>query len=198
MEKNQKNVIMIDWKKQKEYSKKLLENTIKLIDKIEVESTTFSLEINSTSLKESSCDINELVEYTFSKIDFDPIYCIQLIDENCSKEIGQAFDIAKKNKIEGRCYSKYNKRSSKTLYVGISQEKSFQKRMREHLGAGSKSTYALNLQYWIPDNIQIKISVFKPNIPEYDKKEHLNLMELLEQSLWDKLEPMMGKRSGQL
>lgn len=36
---------MIDWKEQKECSKKLLENTIKLIDKIEVESTTFSLEI---------------------------------------------------------------------------------------------------------------------------------------------------------
>ena len=70
--------------------------------------------------------------------------------------------------------------------------------MREHLGAGSKSTYALNLQYWIPEHIEIKISVFKPIIPEYDKKEHLNLMELLEQSLWDKLEPMMGKRSGQL
>ncbi|SFB93440.1 hypothetical protein SAMN04487907_1011241 [Zunongwangia mangrovi] len=106
---------MIDWKEQKECSKKLLENTIKLIDKIEVESTKFSLEINSTDLKESSCDINELVQNTFSKINFDPIYCIQLIDENCSKEIGQAFDIAKKNKLEERCYSKYNDCISKTL-----------------------------------------------------------------------------------
>ncbi|WBL24940.1 hypothetical protein [Zunongwangia sp. HGR-M22] len=70
--------------------------------------------------------------------------------------------------------------------------------MREHLGAGAKSTYALNLNYWIPDNVSFKISVFKPIIPEYNEKEHFNLLEVLEQSLWDKLKPMMGKRSGQL
>ena len=49
---------MIDWKEQKDYYKKLLKNTKNLIDKIEVESTKFSLEINSTDLKESSCNIN--------------------------------------------------------------------------------------------------------------------------------------------
>ena len=28
--------------------------------------------------------------------------------------------------------------------------------------AGAKSTYALNLKHWIPENIEIKISIFKP------------------------------------
>ncbi|MDN3595127.1 hypothetical protein [Zunongwangia endophytica] len=189
---------MIDWKELKDYSTILLKNTLLLIDKVEVESTNFSLEINSTQLKESACDIGQLTKNAFSEIDFDPIYCIQLIDDSNEEEIEKAFKAAKENKYEDRCYSKFNQRSSKTLYVGISQGNSFLKRMHEHLGAGAKSTYALNLKYWIPADIQIKNSVFKPSIPEYDKKEHLNLMELLEQSLWDKLKPMMGKRSGQL
>ena len=69
--------------------------------------------------------------------------------------------------------------------------------MREHLGSGAKSTYALNLKYWIPDNTDIEILIYKASVPQ-SSLNHMNLLELMEQALWDKLKPMMGKRSGQL
>ncbi|WBL23108.1 hypothetical protein [Zunongwangia sp. HRR-M8] len=45
------------------------------------------LEINLTELKESICDIDQLTKKAFSEIDFDPIYCIQLIDDSNKEEM---------------------------------------------------------------------------------------------------------------
>ena len=189
---------MIDWIELKEYSKSLLNNTLTLIDKIEVEATDFSIRLNSNTLKTlSNEEIKILVEKKFGIIDYNPVYYIQLVGDIDTETIANAFKQAKQQKYHSRCYSKFNHSASRTLYVGISQGKSFKKRMREHLGSGAKSTYALNLKYWLPADVGIKIIVFKPQIPQ-STKNHMNLMELMEQSLWDKLQPMMGKRSGQL
>ena len=189
---------MIDWEVQKEYSKNLLKSTLVLLDEVTVSATKYSLKLNSTNLLDANFDIHQITADAFNEIDFDPIYCIQLVDENNSVAVAKSFEKAKASNYKSRCYSKFNKNNSKTLYVGISEAKSFKKRMREHLGAGAKSTYALNLKYWIPKDIQLEILVFKTFIPVYNKSESMNLLELMEQSLWDKLQPMMGKRSGQL
>lgn len=189
---------MGNWEKQKGDIKKLLKNTIKLLDYIKIEPSSFSLKMSSSEIKKTKLEINNHLKEKFSGIDFDPIYCIQLMGNYDCKNIASSFNFAKINKLQERCYSKYNHNDSNTLYVGISQRKNLSKRIREHIGEGSKTTYALNLKYWIPDNTQIEILIYKPTIPEYNKENHLNLRELIEQSFWDELKPMMGKRSGQL
>lgn len=189
---------MIELIELKKYSKSILENTLTLIDKIEVEATDLSIRLNSSTLTTlSNEEIKILVEKTFGIINYNPVYYIQLVGDIDTETIANAFIQAKEHKYHSRCYSKFNHSASRTLYVGISQGKSFKKRMREHLGSGAKSTYALNLKYWIPDNTDIEILIYKASVPQ-SSLNHMNLLELMEQALWDKLKPMMGKRSGQL
>lgn len=189
---------MIDWIELKKYSKSLLENTLTLMDKIEVEPTDLSIKLNSTSLKKmSNEEIKIFVEQAFATIDYNPVYCIQIAEHLNKENIAEAFQQAKATKVHNRSYSKFNHYDSSTLYVGISQGKSIKKRIREHLGVGSQSTYALNLKHWIPENTDIEILIYKASVPQ-SSLNHMNLLELMEQALWDKLKPMMGKRSGQL
>ncbi|MEO9503386.1 hypothetical protein [Nonlabens ulvanivorans] len=124
------------------------------------------------------------------------IYCISVDSLNHSEIINSEFKRAKDSKQNNRSFSKHNQVDSKCLYVGSSRAKTFVKRLREHLGYGSKSTYALHINQWLPSNIKISIEFFsingKASISGY------SALEFLEQALWMQEQPMFGKRSGLL
>ena len=100
---------MIEWIELKEYSKSLLENTLTLIDKIEVEATDLSIRLNSFTLTTlSKEEIKVLVEQSFDTIDYNPIYCIQIAEHLNKQKIADAFQQAKAKKVYNRSYSKFN------------------------------------------------------------------------------------------
>ena len=69
---------MIELIELKKYSKSILENTLTLIDKIEVEATDLSIRLNSSTLTTlSNEEIKILVEKTFGIINYNPVYYIQ-------------------------------------------------------------------------------------------------------------------------
>jgi hypothetical protein len=76
------------------------------------------------------------------------------------------------------------------LYIG-SKEKKAIKRFQEHLGIGtdSRSTYALWLKDWWPKNTEL---VFK--IYEFDNTIDTELLQIIEDLLWDEYKPLLGKK----
>lgn len=75
------------------------------------------------------------------------IYSIQLTAAANNQEVWDALNYTKKEKIEGRAYSRvHDFNDSQHIYAGSS--KTLSKRLLEHLGFGNKGTYALNIRYW--------------------------------------------------
>lgn len=88
--------------------------------------------------------------------------------------------------------------NSNYLYVGSSTS-DFISRIKDHLGVkNGKRTYALHLSKW-DKNLEYTIKITTYQV--IDKNEHPvsnNIVELIEQQIWDKLKPLFGKRSGLL
>ena len=83
--------------------------------------------------------------------------------------------------------SRYNsKHNSNTLYVGTS--KNIPQRLKQHLGDGNKRTYSLDLIHWFPKNIDLILVIYSIN--------HQEVIESVEQAIWDETKPLFGKRSG--
>ncbi len=79
-------------------------------------------------------------------------------------------------------------RQSKCLYVGGSQNIS--QRLKEHLGYGAKGTYAMQLAYWARElNLDLAFTCAR----YHDDVGEENL-QALEDTLWDELCPMLGRR----
>lgn len=196
MEKNQTYLNL------KENIKINLSQAINSLDRLNINQlhNTFCISFN---------DLKNLEKSGFNKLFIDQIgddlknknviYTIEVenSDPEKNKEIADVFENKKKYEKVYKL-SKFNKVISNYLYVGSSL--SIKKRIREHLGFGSKSTYALHLNKWLPniENTQLVISflVVKENIPNDNLK--FNLLELVEQEIWDMKKPMFGKRSGLL
>ena len=75
---------------------------------------------------------------------------------------------------------------SAVLYVGSSIT-NLSKRISEHLGRGSGSTYALHLDHWFSGRYKITIKI-------YD--EPPEVMQIIEDDLSDMLKPAFGKQGG--
>lgn len=86
-----------------------------------------------------------------------------------------------------RCYPRLNQNSS-TLYVGSSQ--SMANRLREHLGYGARGTYALQLVHWARDaDVELDFVCAK-----YPKDTSPEVLQTLEDTLWQELAPMFGRQ----
>lgn len=75
-----------------------------------------------------------------------------------------------------------------TLYVGGSE--GIRRRLREHIGSAPDGTYALNMQRWCPEfdgSITVSVQSFSPEVSR-------NCRQDLEDTLWDSLLPIFGKR----
>lgn len=90
--------------------------------------------------------------------------------------------------------SKFNGGASLTLYVGSSSK--FKSRLERHLGKGSIRTFALKINKW--DNAlsyKLNIQVFKvESLSESPISQ--TIIELIEQEVWEKHQPVFGKKSG--
>ena len=75
---------------------------------------------------------------------------------------------------------------SRVMYVGSSST-GVKKRIKEHLGDGSKSTYSLHLKHWFKGKYRIMIK-------EYG--ESPEVLQIVEDDLSDRLNPAFGKKGG--
>lgn len=118
-------------------------------------------------------DIKNAV-YVISELGGDPL------------ETFEAFRTFKAN-TEWKCPRRNDPNS--ILYVGSSAT-DLKRRIREHLGNGSTSTYALNLLRWFGKRrLKIEVSV-------YDVSVSKQVLQLVEDAKSFELEPAFGKRGG--
>lgn len=145
----------------------------------------------------------------FSKLPKDVIYKIEVMDVNNKDEIISSFKKAKETKHQGRAYSKFNeenvdyikenKNQNITLYIGSSKVKGVLSRMRCHLGLGAKGTYSMHLKSWLPTSQKCMVSITLLELSCHTNgNQTTNIVELLEQALWSKEKPLLGKQSGLL
>lgn len=110
----------------------------------------------------------------------------------------EAFYLENKLKIKSNekiKLSRYNERFSNILYVGSSTT-DFKTRIKNHLGTQGGGVYSLHLSKW--DNslqYDLKISAYQV-ISQSEQRVERFIVEIIEQQIWDKLEPIFGKRSG--
>ncbi|WP_282071363.1 hypothetical protein [Polaribacter atrinae] len=154
-------------------------------------------------------DLQFLLKEQFSKLPKDVIYKLEAINVNDTNEIISSFKKAKETKHQGRAYSKFNeenvdsikenKSQNITLYIGSSKAEGVLNRMRCHLGLGAKGTYSMHLKSWLPasENCMVRITLLELSCP-INGNQTTNILELLEQVLWSKEKPLLGKRSGLL
>jgi hypothetical protein len=74
------------------------------------------------------------------------------------------------------------------LYVGGSED--IRRRLKEHIGVASATTYAMNLQRWCPqfdDFVTVKVQSFSPAASRECRQD-------IEDALWVSLQPIFGKR----
>ncbi|MEZ5125327.1 MAG: hypothetical protein R2826_03645 [Thermoleophilia bacterium] len=102
-------------------------------------------------------------------------------------KVEEAFVHAKARKAPARAYPRLNSPGA-CLYVGCSR--SLAKRLREHLGYGAETTYALQLAHWaIPLSLQLGFFCAK-----YTEETPPGVMQALEDTLWGIRRPMFGRR----
>ncbi|MDD2582004.1 MAG: GIY-YIG nuclease family protein [Desulfuromonadaceae bacterium] len=113
------------------------------------------------------------------------LYYLQILDSSSLSHIEKAFT-AEKSKSD-RAYARFNSQS-KVLYVGSSSD--IGKRIREHLGYGAKATYALQLAHWCR-NLNMSLEFV---LADYSTTTGADLLQTLEDTLWDNLHPMFGRK----
>lgn len=85
------------------------------------------------------------------------------------------------------------------LYVGKSTN-NFAKRMKQHFGKSSKTTYSLHIEKWLqfPELCSMKFEIYYHSIDFVglnivDHEEQKQLLELLETALHYKYKPLLGR-----
>lgn len=133
------------------------------------------------------------------------IYVITITDSFEKQYLIERFaNFSKENKLKAKSkdrlnHSRYNDKNvpeSLVLYVGSSLN-GFKNRLKDHLGVKKGlRTYGLHLSKWdngLDYSIQVKSYEVRSKLPV-----ERHLVELLEQQIWDELQPAFGKRSGLL
>lgn len=95
--------------------------------------------------------------------------------------------------------AKFNDTTSSVLYVGSTRSlknSSFRERMNHHLGGGNIRTYSMQLSKW-DGKIDYSIQIEAINIWVIsDEQLNPQLVELIEQTYWDRHLPIFGKKTG--
>lgn len=166
--------------------------------------------LNSEDLfSKDNKEIEQLLNPVCRSFTNNVIYKIELLEVINKAEVFKSFQKAKCNKIENRAYCKYNEENTPTilngtnktitLYIGSSNKKRVYTRMRCHLGIGAIRTYGMHLKSWLPKNQKYKVSItFLELNCTSDIVSKTNVLELVEEALWNKEKPLLGKKSGLL
>ncbi|MDL5048958.1 hypothetical protein QQ054_23375 [Oscillatoria amoena NRMC-F 0135] len=120
------------------------------------------------------------------------IYKIDIDSANGSHNdiINAALDF--KSKKNGIALSRINEGAkTNVLYIG-SCEKGIEKRLKEHLGFGAKSTYSMQLHHLIRESNLTVLSI-TINIYPFEDSIGATLLKNIEFALWYKYKPLLGK-----
>lgn len=144
---------------------------------------------NITRIKLISFDDTSKLDYLKDKKGFKYIY---IISANTPCDIRKAFDDAKKNNSD-RKYAKDNdsKLAPYTLYVGSSQN--IYARLNNHIFGNYKKTYSMHMNTWFKEEFG---SIYIQCI-EFDKNINNDILQLIEDTYWEQLQPMFGKQGKQ-
>lgn len=117
----------------------------------------------------------------------------EIIQTNKTENITVKFPKVNLNNVE------INGVENKILYIGKSST-GFHKRMKDHLGLSSTSTYSLQLKTWITDknlsNVKLELYFLPFNFVGLEDNFNKNeILELIESSLHHHYKPILG-RSG--
>lgn len=157
-----------------------------------------------------SNDFRSMVSFkgnvAFNKSKHPLIYTIELVNIEQREKLLDSFKdfcVFNKKLIKNSTHINHSKdntinNNSNYLYVGSSTS-NFISRIKDHLGVkNGKRTYALHLSKWDKKlEYTIKITTYQV-IDKNENPVSNNIVELIEQQIWDKLKPLFGKRSGLL
>ena len=119
---------------------------------------------------------------------FNYIYTLSLSDNSKVSNVYESYKAAKNSLKAGRAYAKLNPGKTQYLYVGSSQN--LVPRIKQHLGFGPKSTYAIHLCHWCEDlSLDIILNVFM-----FNNKTDKKILQAFEDVIWESLKPMFGRQ----
>ncbi|PKI17967.1 GIY-YIG nuclease family protein [Colwellia sp. 12G3] len=127
---------------------------------------------------------NEFVLGELSELD--GIKTAIYIIEQVTGDINGAFDSLSKYKASKERSCPAINSPSKIMYVGSSTT-GVKSRIKQHLGDGNKSTYALHLKHWFDGD-------YKITIMEFDRTR--DVLQIIEDDISDRLSPAFGKKGG--
>ena len=116
------------------------------------------------------------------------IYCFSVSRGAALEKIRARFSEAK-DWFQRRDYSRLNEGLSSCLYVGSSYE--LPNRFKEHLGYGTPAKFALQLVHWARDFHELELTF---EYAEYDDTLEEDVLQALEDTLWEKRKPMFGRK----
>lgn len=123
---------------------------------------------------------------TWSTCEARYIYQFSVEDDVC-EELHGAFKEAKETRKNDRAYCRLNPASA-LLYVGSSSD--LVSRIKQHLGFGSKGTYAMQLCHWLPDiEGSLRIQAWR-----FSKEIDGTVVQAIEDGLWASTRPMFGRQ----
>ena len=140
--------------------------------------------IKNCELAKTSKIIREFDYSSLSELE-DITQAIYIIEEVNGDKEKTFSDLKKYKALNQRRCPRLNK-ASPILYIGSSTT-GLKKRINEHLGNGSKSTYSLQLKHWFKGKYRIKIKI-------YD--EPIEILQIIEDNLSYQLKPAFGKQGG--
>jgi len=115
------------------------------------------------------------------------IYFFELFGSPDLDSVMQQFDEAKTNKVGDRAYPRRNKELSSYLYIGSSKD--VIKRLKEHLGYGSASTYAIQFAYWATSlSLDIGFCCMR-----FDSSVSKEVLQAMEDAIFEFCRPMLGR-----
>ncbi|KOY51939.1 hypothetical protein [Polaribacter dokdonensis] len=190
----------------KEFS--IVEEVLKTGQFVSTSNDEVSIQIEAEEFfSKNNKEIIKLLKPKCSQFKNDIIYKIELCNIIDKSNFMESFQLAKDNKVENRAFCKFNSenldhiksdvKNTLVLYIGSSKAKSVITRMRQHLGFAGKTTYAMHLKSWLPKAIKCSIKITFLELAYNNKiKVKTNILELVEQTLWYREKPLLGKKSG--
>lgn len=147
---------------------------------------SWRIDVSALPLEPNSLEIFKEVSDWVGKSKACLYYFESLAKDIDLAEVERVFAVAKAHEANDRAYPRLNKRGH-SFYVGSSQ--SMAKRFKEHLGYGASRTYALQLIHWAqPLGVQLEFVCAK-----YPDDTAPNVIQALEDTLWQKRKPMFGR-----
>ena len=118
------------------------------------------------------------------------LYSLSVENAEVAQIIRNAFDRLPAGPERGYRLPRRNpeREEQTTLYVGGSE--GIRRRLREHVGSAAAGTYALNMRRWCPEfdgEVTVRVQSFSPEVGRDCRQD-------LEDSLWDILQPIFGKK----